>query len=121
VEILDQAIAVYREARDRHLEGKALIKKATALGYVGRYQEATRIVRRGLSRIDFLEEPHLLVASSPPCCCSARRPTRRRSPWGCSKESRAIFNSRGKIRSCASTRRSRTSEDGGPEGRDEAF
>jgi tetratricopeptide (TPR) repeat protein len=62
-EILDQAIAVYREARDRHLEGKALIQKATALGYMGRYQEAARIVRRGLSRIDLLEEPHLLVTA----------------------------------------------------------
>src|SRR3954454_23234520 len=62
-EILDQAIAVYREARDRHLEGKALIKKGTVLGYAGRYQEAARIVQRGLSRIDLLEEPHLLVTA----------------------------------------------------------
>jgi tetratricopeptide (TPR) repeat protein len=62
-EILDQAVAVYREAHDRHLEGKALIQKGTVLGYVGRYQEAARIVQRGLSRIDLLEEPHLLVAA----------------------------------------------------------
>ena len=62
-ELLDQAIAVYREARDRHLEGKALIKKGTILGYVGKYQEAARFVRRGLSRINFLEEPRLLVAA----------------------------------------------------------
>ena len=62
-ELLDQAIAVYREARDRHLEGKALIQKGAVLGYAGRYREAARIVRRGLSRIDFLEEPHLLVAA----------------------------------------------------------
>jgi tetratricopeptide (TPR) repeat protein len=62
-ELLDQAIVVYREARDRHLEGKSLIKKGTVLGYAGRYQEAARIVRRGLSRIDLLEEPHLLVVA----------------------------------------------------------
>jgi tetratricopeptide (TPR) repeat protein len=62
-ELIDRAIAVYREARDRHLEGKALIKKGTVLGYEGRYPEAVRIVRRGLSRINLLEEPRLLVAA----------------------------------------------------------
>jgi len=62
-DLLDRAIAVYRDARDRHLEGKALIKKGTVLGYVGRYQEAVRIVQRGLSRINLLEEPGLLVAA----------------------------------------------------------
>jgi tetratricopeptide (TPR) repeat protein len=62
-ELLDQAIPIYREARERHLEGKAMIQKGTVLGYASRYREAARIVRRGLSRIDFLEEPHLLVAA----------------------------------------------------------
>ncbi|HKV09584.1 MAG TPA: tetratricopeptide repeat protein [Thermoanaerobaculia bacterium] len=61
--LLDRAIAIYREAKDRHLEGRALIKKATALGYSGRFKEAVRLVRRGLSRIDILEEPQLLVAA----------------------------------------------------------
>lgn len=32
VEILNQAVAVYRETRDRHLEGKALIQKGIAAG-----------------------------------------------------------------------------------------
>jgi tetratricopeptide (TPR) repeat protein len=62
-EFLDRAIAVYREACDRHLEGKALIQKGTVLGYVGRFPEAVRIVQRGLSRINLLEEPRLLVAA----------------------------------------------------------
>src|SRR4029077_5665614 len=62
-ELIDRAIAVYREARDRHLEGKALIQKGTVLGYVGLYPEAVRIVQRGLSRIDLLEDPSLLVTA----------------------------------------------------------
>ncbi|HYO14601.1 MAG TPA: tetratricopeptide repeat protein [Thermoanaerobaculia bacterium] len=59
--LLDRALVIYREAKDRHLEGRTLIKKATALGYAGRFHQAARLVRRGLSRIDLLEEPRLLV------------------------------------------------------------
>ncbi len=62
-EILDQAITVYREARDRHLEGKALIQKGIASGLGGRPKEAIRLIRRGLLRVDLLEEPQLLVSA----------------------------------------------------------
>jgi tetratricopeptide (TPR) repeat protein len=62
-ELLDQVIAIYREAKDRHLEGKALIKKGMTLGYSGRFAEAARLLRRGLSRIDPVEEPRLLVSA----------------------------------------------------------
>src|SRR5262249_25577324 len=61
--LLDRAIAVYRDAKASHLEGRALIKKATALGYAGKFRKAERLIRRGLSRIDILEEPQLLVAA----------------------------------------------------------
>ncbi|HEX4962100.1 MAG TPA: hypothetical protein VF173_14795 [Thermoanaerobaculia bacterium] len=59
--LLDQAIAIYRDAKARHLEGRALIQKATALGYAGKLKEAERLIRRGLARINVLEEPRLLV------------------------------------------------------------
>jgi tetratricopeptide (TPR) repeat protein len=59
--LLDRAIATYRDAKARHLEGRALIKKATALGYAGKFKQAERLTRQGLSRINFLEEPRLLV------------------------------------------------------------
>lgn len=62
-DLLDGAIAVYRQARDRHLEGKALIQKGTALGHVGRLKESIRLLHRGLSRIDILEEPRLLISA----------------------------------------------------------
>jgi tetratricopeptide (TPR) repeat protein len=62
-ELLDRAIAVYREARDRHLEGKALIKKGIAFGFGGRPAEAIRLIQRGLLRIDAFEEPQLLVSA----------------------------------------------------------
>jgi tetratricopeptide (TPR) repeat protein len=59
--ILDQAIAVYREARDRHLEGEALIKKGLASGHGGKPEEAIQLIERGLAKIDSAEEPRLLV------------------------------------------------------------
>jgi len=61
--LLDGAIVIYRQARDRHEEGRALIKKGTALGLAGRHKEAVRLIRRGLSRIDLFQEPRLLVAA----------------------------------------------------------
>ena len=61
--LLDRALLVYRAARDRHLEGRTLIKKGTAFGHVGRTQEAVSLIRRGLSRINLLEEPGLLVTA----------------------------------------------------------
>lgn len=60
--LLDSVVQVYREARDRHREGRALIQKATALSYAGRQAQAIRSVRRGLTKIDIYEEPRLLVS-----------------------------------------------------------
>lgn len=62
-ELLDQAISIYREARDRHLEGKELIKKGLASGLGGRPEEAIQLIQRGLARIDSAEEPRLLVSA----------------------------------------------------------
>jgi tetratricopeptide (TPR) repeat protein len=62
-ELLDQAIPIYREARDRHLEGKALIKKGIAFGLGGHPERAIQLIQRGLSKIDNLEEPRLLVSA----------------------------------------------------------
>jgi tetratricopeptide (TPR) repeat protein len=61
--LLDTVIGVYREARDRHREGRALIKKGAARSYSGQHSEAIRLVRRGLSKIDAFEEPRLLVSA----------------------------------------------------------
>jgi tetratricopeptide (TPR) repeat protein len=63
VRLLDDALAIYREARDRHLEGRTLIKKGTTLGYTSQFKEAVRLIRRGLSKIDLLQEPELLVTA----------------------------------------------------------
>lgn len=60
---LDRAIDIYRAGRDRHLEGRALIQKGVASGHAGRSKAAIRLIRSGLSKIDFLEEPRLMVAA----------------------------------------------------------
>jgi tetratricopeptide (TPR) repeat protein len=63
VSLLDQALAIYREAKDRHLEGKTLIKKGMTVSYDSRFRLAVRLVRRGLSLIDPAEDPRLLVSA----------------------------------------------------------
>jgi tetratricopeptide (TPR) repeat protein len=60
--LLDPAIEVYRQAKDRHREGRALIQKGASVSYAGRNAEAIRLVRRGLAKIDIFEEPQILVA-----------------------------------------------------------
>jgi tetratricopeptide (TPR) repeat protein len=61
--LLDRALVIYRTAKDRHLEGKALIQKAMAFAYDGELQRAVRLARRGLSLIDPSEEPRLFVTA----------------------------------------------------------
>lgn len=59
--LLDPAIQVYREARDRHREGRSLIKKGTALSYASRHAEAARLLQRGLAKVNAFEEPRVLI------------------------------------------------------------
>lgn len=61
--LLDRVLAIYREAKDRHLEGKALIQKGMVLGYDGQFSRSIRLLRQGLSRIDATEEPRLFVSA----------------------------------------------------------
>ncbi|HEX5718489.1 MAG TPA: hypothetical protein VF179_20165 [Thermoanaerobaculia bacterium] len=61
--LLDPAIRIYREAKDRHREGRTIIKKASSLSYAGRNVHAIRLLRQGLAKIDIFEEPRLLVSA----------------------------------------------------------
>lgn len=61
--LLDPAIRIYREAKDRHREGRTIIKKASSLSYAGKNAQAIRLVRQGLAKIDIFEEPRLLVSA----------------------------------------------------------
>ena len=63
VKLLDRALAIYRQAKDRHLEGKTLIKKASALAYDGKVERAARLARKGLSLIDPAEDPRLFITA----------------------------------------------------------
>ncbi|HKV12421.1 MAG TPA: hypothetical protein VJ725_30030 [Thermoanaerobaculia bacterium] len=61
--LLDRVIEIHRAGQDRHREGRALIQKGVVRGHAGRLKEAIRLIRSGLSKIDFLEEPRLMVAA----------------------------------------------------------
>ncbi len=66
--LFDRVIRIARESDDRHWEGKALIAKGTAIGDQamggrGDFQEALRLLRKGLARIDPSAAPDLALAA----------------------------------------------------------
>jgi len=58
---IDRAVEIYREANDRHAEGRALIKKATILRDSGEVEGAIAILERASSLVDPGREPRLLL------------------------------------------------------------
>ena len=62
VRLLDQALEIYKAAKDSHREGRTWIQKGMALGHAGKVTQAIRLIRKGLRSIDIEEEPQLLVA-----------------------------------------------------------
>lgn len=61
--ILDRVLRLYREAGDRHLQGRTLILKGMVVGNGGKCREAIGLLRRGLARIDPETEPCLLLSA----------------------------------------------------------
>jgi len=61
--LLNRALAIYRQAKDRHFEGKTLIQKAVALAYDGKVRRAARLAQKGLSLIDPSEDPRLFITA----------------------------------------------------------
>lgn len=60
---LDIALGIYERRRDDHLAGRTLIKIGTHTGYAGRPEEAIRLTREGLSRLDEERDPGLVFAA----------------------------------------------------------
>lgn len=58
VRLMDQAIAVYRELNDPHLEGRTLLKQAATIGFV-EPARGVELAEAGLALIDSLREPRL--------------------------------------------------------------
>jgi tetratricopeptide (TPR) repeat protein len=63
VELLDAAIAIYREVNEPHLQGRALSIQGLALQYMGDHAAAADRFRRSLFLADGVREPRLLVSS----------------------------------------------------------
>jgi tetratricopeptide (TPR) repeat protein len=63
VELLDAAIAIYREVNEPHLHGRALSIQGLALQYMGDHDAAADRFRRSLFLADGVLEPRLLVSS----------------------------------------------------------
>ncbi|HVR99003.1 MAG TPA: hypothetical protein VMW27_20455 [Thermoanaerobaculia bacterium] len=60
---LDAVYAFHRRQGDDHMAGRALISKGVYSGYSGRTEEAIRLLRRGLARIDADRDPGLTTAA----------------------------------------------------------
>lgn len=61
--LLDDAIGLYRELNEPHLQGRALMTKGLVLQYNGDVPGATACFRTSLLLLDGAEEPRLVVAS----------------------------------------------------------
>lgn len=61
VELLDSVIAIYEDLRDPQRQGRALIGQGLFLSYAGLSEQAVERLAEGLSRIDWDQEPRLVL------------------------------------------------------------
>jgi tetratricopeptide (TPR) repeat protein len=62
LELLDEALAIYREVNEPHLQGRALAIKGLSLRYKGDLKGAADCFRTSLFLLDGTREPRLMVA-----------------------------------------------------------
>jgi tetratricopeptide (TPR) repeat protein len=63
LDLLADAIAIYREVNEPHLQGRALMTRGLALQYKGDYEDAADCFRSSLYLLDGLREPRLVGMS----------------------------------------------------------
>ncbi len=63
LELIEGAIAIYREINETHLQGQALMVKGVALQYKGDLEAAADCFRASLQLLDDKQEPRLAVMS----------------------------------------------------------
>jgi tetratricopeptide (TPR) repeat protein len=61
--LYDDAIALYRRVGEKHLEGRALGDKATALSNAGEFEAAIRLRQEALGLLDPEREPRIYLAA----------------------------------------------------------
>ena len=59
--LFEQAVVLYREVNEPHLQGQALIAKGLTLQYAGETDAAAAALREGLFLVDPAEEPRLVM------------------------------------------------------------
>ncbi len=60
-ELLDLVIDIYESLHEPNRKGRALISKGVFLGYAGWPEEAIRVIRKGLSLVDWEADPRLML------------------------------------------------------------
>ena len=97
VRLSDRAISIYRDAHDSQLEGDTWIKKGHMLLHQERFEESSMATRAGLSRIDLMENPMLLLVGTHNLICSL---TSGKSPEAASElleQNRHLYRGSGEI------------------------
>jgi tetratricopeptide (TPR) repeat protein len=61
VELLDMVIDIYREIREPHWMGRALLSKGVVLGHQGDPDGAAALLLESITLLDLDREPHLLI------------------------------------------------------------
>jgi tetratricopeptide (TPR) repeat protein len=72
IELLDDAIAVYREVNEPHLQGRALGIKGLTLQYMGDFSGGADCFRTSLFLADGLREPRLMLTNQYNLICCLR-------------------------------------------------
>jgi tetratricopeptide (TPR) repeat protein len=62
-ELLDVVADIYADLREPHRRGRTLISKGVILGHAGWPEEALRLLREGLSLLDWEREPRLVLSA----------------------------------------------------------
>lgn len=89
--MLDEVIAIYRQYRDFHLVGRALVQKGSVYGASGDFEPAVRWLRKGLGLIDPTRERRLDLSARHSLMLYLHESGRNQEAWFLLKASRAEF------------------------------
>lgn len=93
--MLDEVVAIYRQYRDFHLVGRALVQKGTVYGAASHFEPAVRWLRKGLGLIDPTRERRLDLSARHSLMLYLHESGRNQEAWFLLKASRPEFHEHG--------------------------
>lgn len=93
--MLDEVVAIYRQYRDFHLVGRALVHKGSVYGAASDFEPAVRWLRKGLGLIDPTRERRLDLSARHSLMLYLHESGRDQEAWFLLKASRPEFHEHG--------------------------